>query len=123
MGYCCFSRCFNTPHAQQLGWISVQQLAALSAGESTTMQLPSQSLSADGAGLQVTPSWAPGAAPLWLGYRTKSGGDAQLLDTFAGKLNAYTLQPPSGYTGSRATLFLAAIPGEVGGCQRLGWHG
>lgn len=132
MGSCCFNRCFNTPHAFQLGWISAQQLTALAPGQSVSVQLPSQSVSAAGAGLRVVPSWAPGAQELWLGYRTKAGGDAEIFDMYAGKLNAYTLQPPSGFSDTPASMFLAALPGEGlvqsclwgrgrVGCGAVGW--
>lgn len=44
MAYCCAYRCFNTPHAWQLGWISVQQVdgASLAPGQTVTATLASQ---------------------------------------------------------------------------------
>lgn len=111
MGSCCFTRCFNTPHAFQLGWISAQQLTALAPGQSISLQLPSQSASSAGSALRVVPTWAPGVQELWLGYRTKAGGDAELFDAFASKLNAYTLQPATSFLHPQASLFLAALPG------------
>lgn len=114
MGSCCFNRCFNTPHAFQLGWISAQQLAALAPGQSVSLQLPSQSVSAAGSALRVVPTWAPGVPDLWLGYRTKAGGDAELFDAFAGKLSAYTLQPATDFSHPQASLLLATLPGAAG---------
>ncbi|KAI7842874.1 hypothetical protein COHA_003491 [Chlorella ohadii] len=114
MGSCCFNRCFNTPHAFQLGWISAQQRAALAPGQSVSLQLPSQSVSAAGSALRVVPTWAPGVPDLWLGYRTKAGGDAELFDAFAGKLSAYTLQPATDFSHPQASLLLATLPAGKG---------
>lgn len=77
----------------------MQQLdgSRLSPGQTVTARLPSQSVTATGAGLRIVPDWVPrwndtqaGTAPLFVGYRTKQGGDAQLFDMYAGKANVYT---------------------------------
>ncbi|PSC77062.1 hypothetical protein C2E20_0521 [Micractinium conductrix] len=97
MAYCCAYRCFNTPHAWQLGWISVQQVdgASLAPGQTVTATLASQSVGrAQGGGLRrgvrIVPTWAPAVDPLFLGYRTRHGGDATLPDGAANKLSVYT---------------------------------
>lgn len=98
-GYCCAPRCWNLPHSWQLGWVSVQQLdgSRLKPGQTVSTRLPSQSATAAGAGLRIVPDWVPrwddpqaGTAPLFVGFRTKQGGDVQLFDGYAGKANVYT---------------------------------
>ncbi len=90
MGYCCSDRCFNTPHAWQMGWISVQQLdgTSLKPGHTLTTNISSQSLSYR-SGLRIVPDWAPGTAPVFLGFRTKAGGDSSFTD-LARKLHIYS---------------------------------
>ncbi|KAL4440139.1 hypothetical protein ABPG75_003140 [Micractinium tetrahymenae] len=97
MGYCCSDRCPNTPHAWQLGWLSVQQLdgAALLPGQTVTSTMASQGASAF-SGIQILPSWAAGVDPIFVGYRTRTGGDAgtgQLIagdDGAPGRLHIYS---------------------------------
>ncbi|KAL4423979.1 hypothetical protein ABPG75_001280 [Micractinium tetrahymenae] len=91
MGYCCSDRCPNTPHAWQLGWISVRQLdgSSLQPGLTFTTVVASQSASAR-SGIRILPSWAAGMDPLFLGYRTRAGGDAATDGTVAGKLHIYS---------------------------------
>ena len=120
-GYCCAPRCWNTPHAWQLGWISVQQLdgSRLKAGQTVTARLPSQSVTATGAGLRILPDWVPrwndpqaGTAPLFVGFRTKQGGDAQLFDLYAGKANVYTSAIANGRDPAGSVLE-ASLAGEL----------
>ncbi|PSC74160.1 hypothetical protein C2E20_2632 [Micractinium conductrix] len=91
MGYCCQDRCPNTPHAWQLGWISVRQLdgASLKPGVPVTLTVASQALSSQ-SGLRIVPSWAAGVDPIFVGYRTKASGDAALEPQLAGRLHLYT---------------------------------
>ncbi|PSC71116.1 hypothetical protein C2E20_5435 [Micractinium conductrix] len=91
MGYCCQDRCPNTPHAWQLGWISVRQLdgTSLKPGVPVTLAVASQALSSQ-SGLRIVPSWAAGVDPIFVGYRTKANGDAALEPQLAGKLHLYT---------------------------------
>lgn len=46
MGYCCTDRCYNTPHAWQLGWISpaLVDADALLPGQPKNMTLYTQSV-------------------------------------------------------------------------------
>ncbi|KAL4452150.1 hypothetical protein ABPG75_007812 [Micractinium tetrahymenae] len=88
MGYCCSDRCPNTPHAWQLGWISVQQLdgTSLKPGQTVQTILTSNSASPR-SGMRIVPSWAAGVDPIFLGYRTKVGGDASAGPNIVGKLH------------------------------------
>ena len=66
--YCCQDRCPNTPHAWQLGWISVRQLdgTSLKPGVPVTLAVASQALSSQ-SGLRIVPSWAAGVDPIFVG--------------------------------------------------------
>ncbi|KAL4440188.1 hypothetical protein ABPG75_003189 [Micractinium tetrahymenae] len=113
MGFCCADRCPNTPHAWQLGWISVQQLeGGLARGQALPVALPSQSLTAAGAGLRVLPAWSPGAPPLFVGYRTRHRGDAALDPSLASKVHVYSANITNQYD-SVQTTWQAAL--EAGG--------
>ncbi|PRW57195.1 hypothetical protein C2E21_4079 [Chlorella sorokiniana] len=100
MGHCCDTRCPNTPHAWQMGWVSLQQLdgTSLKAGQTVTAVVAAQaSLTAANtatrsAGLRITPSWSAGAQPIFVGYRTRAAGsgDATLPADQAGKVHLYT---------------------------------
>ncbi|PSC76701.1 subunit of the ESCRT-III complex [Micractinium conductrix] len=95
MGYVGYTRCMNTPHAWQLGWTSAQQLdgASLAPGQTVTATLASQTTAgaARGAALRVLPDWAPaGTAPLFVGYRSRELGDAELPPSLAGRLLIYS---------------------------------
>ncbi|PSC69234.1 hypothetical protein C2E20_7279 [Micractinium conductrix] len=124
MGYCCADRCPNTAQAWQLGWSSVQHLDAASlapgkpcactagtvghSSKAVHAWLASQGASAAN-GVRVDPSgWARGVDPMFLGFRTRAGGDAALLPKLAGKVHvntagiAHTFDP-------RPTLWRAAL--------------
>ncbi len=90
-GHCCDNRCPNTPHAWQMGWLSVQQLdgSSLTPGATVTATLASSSASSQ-SGLRVVPNWAAGAAPVFLGVRSTAGGDAGLAASLAGQVHVYT---------------------------------
>ncbi|KAL4421241.1 hypothetical protein ABPG75_010532 [Micractinium tetrahymenae] len=83
MGYCCSDRCPNTPHAWQLGWITAQQIdgTAITPGQTLTFNINSQSVSRQ-TGLRVT--LGTGTDPLFVGYRTKAGGDSGAPNSIVG---------------------------------------
>ena len=91
MGYCCATRCANTPHAYQMGWITPQLLDAtsLAEGQTRTVSFAAQTRSA-ASGLKISPSWAAVTDPLYLGYRMAEGFDASLPSNFANRVNIYT---------------------------------
>ena len=91
MGYCCSDRCPNTPHAWQMGWLSVQQLdgTSLKAGQTVRATLLSQAVTSS-AGLRIVPSWVAGVDPVFVGFRTKRGGDAGLEPHDSGKVHVHT---------------------------------
>ncbi|KAL4430186.1 hypothetical protein ABPG77_004968 [Micractinium sp. CCAP 211/92] len=109
MGYCCADRCFNTPHAWQLGWISVRQFngSNLRPGQTVSTWITSQAL-APASGVRVVPSWAPAADPVFVGFRTPAGGDAKLGNEFSKKLNVYTANI-TGSNDAKKTTFQAAL--------------
>lgn len=99
----------------------MQQLdsSRLKPGQTVSARLPSQSATATGAGLRIVPDWVPrwddpqaGMAPLFVGFRTKQGGDVQLFDGYAGKANVYT----SAIANARDTagsVLEASLSGEL----------
>lgn len=95
MGSCCTVRCPNTAHAWQLGWINVRQLDAssLKPGQTVTVAMPSQGLSQK-SGLRIVPGWAAGVDTIYVGYRTKAGGDSwvgpAVASPPAGRVHIYT---------------------------------
>lgn len=104
------SRCFNTPHAWQLGWLALRQLdaATLAAGSTTTARLASQALS-DRTGLQILAgTWASGADPVFVGYRTAQGGDVGLLPEYDGRVSVHTAAIYQG-SDSEATILRAIL--------------
>ena len=113
MGYCCSDRCPNTPHAWQLGWITVQQIdwTAVQPGQTVALTLISQSLSSQ-AGLRIT--GLSSSDPVFVGYRTRAGGDASATADVAGdpgglgRLHLHTA-PISGTFDPRATTWHAAL--------------
>jgi hypothetical protein len=112
MGYCCTDRCFNTPHAWQAGWLTVRQLngSSLPAGQTVSLELSSQGLVAQ-SGARIVPSWAAGVDPLFLGYRTATGIDAN-LGSLAGKVHCYSAAIQNTYDAS-PTTWLASLSGGV----------
>ncbi|KAL4857219.1 hypothetical protein ACK3TF_002516 [Chlorella vulgaris] len=104
MGYCCYDRCPNTPHAWQLGWLSVQQLdgTTVQAGQTVRATLASQSVSLN-SGMRIVPTWTTGQDPLFIGYRTLAGGDAAMLDTDAGRVHLYTAAITNTYNAAPTT--------------------
>ena len=91
MGYCCNDRCPNTPHAWQLGWLTVQQLdgTSLAAGQTVQTTMRSQALTSR-TGLRIVPTWVAGVEPVFVGFRTRQGGDLALEDQYVGKVHVYT---------------------------------
>lgn len=112
MGFCCSARCLNTPHAWQMGWISVQQLsgAQLAAGQPLGLRLASQAVNAS-SGARIRPTWVAGATPVFLGYRTRQRGDAQLGPGLADRVHLYT-SPIAGTLDAAPTVWLGALAGE-----------
>lgn len=103
LGACCSNRCPNTPHTWQMGWLSLCQLdgTALRPGKTVTATIYAQAqavgvLSRAG-GVRVQPTWVPGQAPIFVGYRTRTGGDAQLDPTLAGRVHIYASNISSTY--------------------------
>ena len=111
MGYCCANRCFNTPHAWQLGWVTVRQLdgSSLAAGQTITTTLASQAVSTR-SGVRIVPSWVAGVDPIFLGYRTQAGGDAELGPDAAQLVHVYS-SPISGTFDSSQTTKEASLAG------------
>lgn len=116
MGYCCSDRCPNTAHAWQLGWVSVRQFGGreLTPGATVTAVLASQS-SSPNSGLRIVPSWAKGVEPLFVGYRTRMGGDATAGtdvatsdDMRAGRVHLYSANI-SGSFDARVTRWEASL--------------
>ncbi|KAL4427875.1 hypothetical protein ABPG75_001964 [Micractinium tetrahymenae] len=107
-------RCFNTPHAWQLGWISAQLLdgASLAPGQTVSASLLSQA-SSDRTGLRILPSWAPGTAPVFVGYRTAQGGDAGLAPLWDGKVSVHSAAIDSALSTSPTVLRAALAVGEA----------
>ncbi|PSC71071.1 hypothetical protein C2E20_5453 [Micractinium conductrix] len=115
MGYCCQDRCPNTVHAWQLGWLKVRQLDAttLRAGRTVSLTLPSQSRSSL-AGLRVLTSWAAGTDPLFVGYRTRTGGDVASPGDVVGRVHIYS-SPATGGLDPRDSKY----HGSLGAGQAL----
>ena len=96
MGACCGGRCPNTPHAWQLGWVSAAQYdgTSLAPGATVTATVWAHAEAAGVAtragGLRVLPTWAPDQPPLFVGYRTRVGGDAALDPSLTSKVHVYT---------------------------------
>lgn len=128
MGYCCANRCPNTPYAWQLGWLPLQQLdgTSLRPGQARAATLAAQAEAGPGGaagvasnaavgGLRiVTQSWANGsdaAVPLYLGYRTRVGGDGQLPPELASRVHIYS-SATIGSTDSQPSLWHAGLAGE-----------
>jgi hypothetical protein len=74
-----------------MGWLSVQQLdgTSLKAGQTVRATLLSQAV-ASSAGLRIVPSWVAGVDPVFVGFRTKRGGDAGLETQDSGKVHVHT---------------------------------
>lgn len=64
------------------------------------------------------PSWVTGVEPLWLGYRTKEGGDSGLDASLAGRLTVHSANI-TGPQDAKVTTFLAALRRE---CRRHVWR-
>lgn len=103
-------RCWNTPHAWQMGWITVQLLERLSEGEAQTISLASQALS-NKSGLRIVPSWNE-ADPLFLGFRTPHGPDATLPEDVANKVGVYTSPISHTFDLRPTTLHALLGPGQ-----------
>ena len=118
MGYCCTPRCWNTPHAWQMGWITAQQWdgGKLLPGYTLTATLASQSTTSR-SGLRIVPTWAAAADPLFVGYRTKAKGDSWLSADVAGKVSIYSAAITGTYD-AQLTTWLGSFSGE-----RLASHG
>ncbi|KAL4430187.1 hypothetical protein ABPG77_004969 [Micractinium sp. CCAP 211/92] len=113
MGFCCTQRCFNTPHAWQLGWISLQQFDndSLALGQTVTASLASQSRAAR-SGVRIVPTWAPTVYPLYVGLRTREGGDMGLDAGFVGRLTVHSANI-TGPQDAKKTLLLTTLkPGD-----------
>lgn len=127
----CLDRCPNTPHAWQLGWISLQQLDVSNflPGHTVTATLPSlasnrtSASAASPAGLRIElPRWAAdGVEPLFVGYRTREGPDWGLLnDGGAGRVHVYR-SAVAHATSIKVTTWLRALAmGERRGCGGRG---
>ena len=117
MGYCCENRCFNTPHAARLGWIKVQKLDGntLRPGKTVAATLASQSESRN-SGIHIVPTWAGQAdkdTDIYLGFRTRKGGDAELEASLAKKVLIYTAPPNASNSFARPSSLEAVLSGET----------
>jgi hypothetical protein len=74
-----------------MGWLSVQQLdgTSLKAGQTVQATVSSQAISSR-SGLRIVPSWVAGVDPVFVGFRTKQGGDAGLEPQVPGKVHVHT---------------------------------
>ena len=65
MGFCCGARCFNMPHAWQLGWIAPQVLdgASLGPGQTRTVSIAAQSRSPAAASKSRPTGWGAACQP------------------------------------------------------------
>lgn len=70
MGRCCSDRCYNAPHAWQLGWLTPQTLdeRSLKPGQARTITFFSQTRS-KASSLLINATWAPKTVPLFISYR------------------------------------------------------
>ncbi|KAL4459157.1 hypothetical protein ABPG75_014022 [Micractinium tetrahymenae] len=91
VGQCCTPRCYNLPHAFQLGWAAPQLLdgTSLLAGQSRAVTFAAHSCSRF-SGLVVNATWAAGAPALYVSYRLAERGDRGLLPDFVGKVSVHT---------------------------------
>jgi hypothetical protein len=93
----------------------VQQLdgRSLRPGQTVTLTLTSQALSAK-SGLRIVPSWARGVNPLFLGYRTRTGGDAGLDPVLSNRVHINSAPIRNTYDTSVSTWLAAlAQPGDT----------
>ena len=67
-------------------------------------------------GVRINPTWAPGVVPLFVGYRTRAGGDLGVGDGVAGKVLLYSAATAGSYD-TQETALLATLSGERGGHQ------
>lgn len=113
MGFCCSNRCPNIAHAWQMGWATVQQFnsSSLPPGEAQTVQLASQSLSAR-SGVRIQIDWQPDVEPIFLGYRTRAGGDAQLHASLARKVHIYSSLIQTGFDAFGTTYITTLAAGQ-----------
>lgn len=97
MGGCCMDRCPNTPHAWQMGWLSLTQLDgdSLRPGQTRPLRLSAQPTAAaagpgGSAGVRINATWVP-AVPeaIFVGYRTRSGGDVALAASMVNRVIVY----------------------------------
>ncbi|KAL4431482.1 hypothetical protein ABPG75_006738 [Micractinium tetrahymenae] len=112
LGQCCGARCFNAPHAWQLGWTSPQQLdsGSLPVGQPHNVTFASQSRTAQ-AGLRIdAPRWAGNASdPLYLSLRLPEGGDSQLGWQFTTAVSVHSGASRGG-KDAQLTFLLATVP-------------
>lgn len=110
VGQCCTSRCYNLPHAFQLGWAAPQLLdgASLPAGKSRTVSFAAHSRSRF-SGLLVNATWAQGAPSLYVSYRLAERGDRSLLPDYIGKVSVHTW-PGRQAQDADKTLLVKALP-------------
>ena len=108
------ARCFNTPHAYQLGWLRTQQLDGTSLPPATTVSvtLPAQTRGAP-SGLRIRLPFM-GATSLFLGYRLPEGGDAGLPAAYTGKVSVYSHAATDNYNGLGALSYHLAALGAPG---------
>jgi hypothetical protein len=94
MGYCCTTRCFNTPNNWQLGWatpVTSITAANLAPGQTQTVSIP-LAHTATANLVQIAATWQGGAS-YWVGYRGSTTGfngyDINLQSAYANKVNVY----------------------------------
>jgi hypothetical protein len=75
MGYCCSDRCPNTPHAWQMGWLSVQQLDGHTAAIANSFDAK---LTIWRAGLVATQTWSDATTGLVVRVTSISKGSAAI---------------------------------------------
>lgn len=81
MGFCCTDRCWNTPHAWQMGWLSIRNLGAANLVVNRTYQyyIYTQSSYSSNSAIRVdVPAWMPAEEPIFLGYRQARTADANV---------------------------------------------
>ena len=113
MGGCCSARCPNVVHTWQAGWAAVQQLdgTSLAPGQTVAASIvagSSVTSLAMTAGLRLAPSWVPDAEAVFVGYRTRAGGDAELWEGAAQRVHIYT-SLADGTNGAQVTTWRASL--------------
>lgn len=111
----------RAPCPLQLGWLPVQELdgTSLKPGQTRSIRLLAQSSAgARGArsgpnvagGVRIKPTWVAGADPIFVGFRTRGGGDRGLPSSYVNRVHVYT-SPVANTFDSRISMWRAGLVG------------